>query len=149
MSELVSPAGCETLHRNHGVYFLYLCSFLSQQLFGEVFVVFIEVSMTFQGLIWFYRPILTFISFCNSTLPYVSFSLSCNSPSSRPLLLYLIMYLLSKPGVDPLMSPVCFLWVCQREKDGRGEQIASKEKNPKRHMAGLLLSFRHTCLISV
>lgn len=86
------------------------------------------------------------------TLLISFYHLHCNStsPSSHHFIVYLMtVSFLSKRDVDPLMSPVCFLWVCfSGRRTGEEGESDGARKNPKRHVAGLLLSFWPTCLTS-
>lgn len=76
----------------------------------------------------FLYSLLSLSIICNSAFSF-NLSRTCTCPSSRRFLLYLMtMYFLSKSDVDPLMSPVCFLWVCIRGRRTRGERIASREE---------------------
>lgn len=152
-----SPAGCQTLRTNDGVYLLYLCSMkksypslqsfateklvplnvtlftafihCSQQLFGPFLLLKIMSNCYVWRQISFNNTFLLQQVMAHGTLSSFSFSLSCTrtSPSSCHFLLYLmIRYFLSKPDVDLLMSPVCFLWVCVRWRRTEGERESDR-----------------------
>lgn len=99
-------------------------NYCSQQLSGEVRVVkkffLMEVSRTFQGLIWFYGP----THFC-------SFNHPCNSPSSRPFLLFLLTYTPSKQCGPINASSMFSVGVClQGERwESRANHMEGKESD--------------------